>query len=139
MVDLGVLYALGSSNLDSITELRAVSDGVQNAYTGGLLFDSPQFVNNEDAPQLDDLVLNDASPNPVAGRATLTYSLASPSPVELTVVDVLGRQVLELVNTRQLEGTHEAEVDARALAPGVYIARLKAGEATTTTRFTVVR
>ncbi|MEO0558777.1 MAG: T9SS type A sorting domain-containing protein [Bacteroidota bacterium] len=37
-VDLAVLYGLGTDNLDSITELRAVSDRVQAAYDDGSLF-----------------------------------------------------------------------------------------------------
>ncbi|GAB5533956.1 MAG: hypothetical protein Rubg2KO_02050 [Rubricoccaceae bacterium] len=138
-VDMAILYALGTSNLDSITELRGVSDGVQDAYAAGLLFRSPRLVAHEDGPQLNELVLGSVHPNPTASSLTVPYRLASPSPVELAVYDVLGRQVIELVNARQPEGTQEAVLDASALAPGVYVVRLRAGEETRTTRITVVR
>ena len=69
----------------------------------------------------------------------MPYRLAASGEVELAVYDVLGRRVVELVKARQPEGSHEATLDARALAPGVYVVRLRAGEETRTTRVTVVR
>ncbi|MEO0558899.1 MAG: T9SS type A sorting domain-containing protein [Bacteroidota bacterium] len=139
IVDAAVLFAQGTSYLDSITELRAVSDGVQQAYAAGVLFDFPQLVSDEGGPQRGDLTLGPVSPNPTASSLTVPYTLARPSTVKLAMVDVLGRQVLELVNARQLEGSHTATLDASALAPGVYLIQLRAGDETRTTRVTVVR
>jgi len=138
-VDLAILFAQGTSHLNSITELRAVSDGVQGAYTAGLLFDSPQLVGDEDSPHLGELTLGSASPNPAASSLTIPYTLATAGEVELAVYDVLGRRIAELVNTRQPEGTYTAQLDASALAPGMYVVRLRAGEDSRTTRITVVR
>ncbi|MEO0558898.1 MAG: T9SS type A sorting domain-containing protein [Bacteroidota bacterium] len=99
----------------------------------------PLPVSVEDVLQSGDLVLGAASPNPTASSLTVPYCLVSSSPVELAVYDVLGRRVLELVNARQLEGSHTATLDASALAPGVYLIQLRAGEDTRTTRVTIVR
>ncbi|GAB5533957.1 MAG: hypothetical protein Rubg2KO_02060 [Rubricoccaceae bacterium] len=99
----------------------------------------PRSVADEDGPRAGDLTLGPAYPNPTASSLTVPYRLASSSAVELAVYDVLGRQVIELVNTRQPEGRQEAVLDASALAPGVYVVRLRAGDETRTTRITVVR
>ena len=96
-------------------------------------------VASEDAPQLDALVLGAPHPNPAATTIQIPYGLPDPGEVELVVMDVLGRQVLELVDARQPEGNHTTVMDTRALAPGVYILRLRASEETRTTPITVVR
>ena len=99
----------------------------------------PYVVVNGAGPRAGDLDLGSAYPNPATNSLTLPYVLTSPSAVELSVYDVLGRRVLELVTARQPEGSHEARLDASALAPGVYVVQLRAGDQTRTTRITVVR
>lgn len=99
----------------------------------------PFIVADEDRPRSGDLTLGPAYPNPTASALTVPYRLAQASEIELAVYDVLGRRVLEWATTRQPEGAHAAVLDASALAPGVYVIRLRAGEATRTTRITVVR
>ena len=101
--------------------------------------DLPQPVVDEDAPQLDGFALGPAYPNPSTSALAVPYHLAASGEVELAIYDVLGRRVVELVNARQPEGTHEATLDASALAPGVYVIQLRAGDETRTTRVTVVR
>jgi len=100
---------------------------------------APFEVSDEEGPQSDALSLAAAYPNPSASTVHIPYTVASPSVVELAVLDVLGRRVSMLVNTRQPEGAHTVELDASALAPGVYVVRLRAGEETRSTRITVVR
>ncbi|MEO0557762.1 MAG: T9SS type A sorting domain-containing protein [Bacteroidota bacterium] len=99
----------------------------------------PPPVSEEASPQAGDLRLGAPYPNPTASSLTIPYTLARSGPVELTMVDVLGRRVLERTTLRQLEGSHTATLDARALAPGVYVIRLRAGDETRTARITVVR
>ncbi len=68
-----------------------------------------------------------AYPNPFRESAALRFTLPAADDVRLAVYDVLGRRVI----TRDLgplgEGTHTADLDGEALAPGVYIARLTTG------------
>jgi hypothetical protein len=69
-------------------------------------------------------------PNPFAGRAVLTYSLASPGWTRLFVYDVSGRLVARLVERMDEPGSHSVEWDGRSeggrrLASGVYMARLE--------------
>jgi len=99
----------------------------------------PLPVANEATPRAGDLSLGPAYPNPAASSLTIPYALTSAGEVELVVYDVLGRRVVELVNSRQPDGNHTAELDASALAPGIYVVRLRAGDETRATRITVVR
>ncbi len=75
-----------------------------------------------------------ASPNPMRGRTRLAFSLARPGHTELVVVDPAGRRVRTLVDEELESGPHAAEWNGRdeggtALAPGLYFARLRVGDA----------
>ena len=78
-------------------------------------------------------------PNPFRGQATLAYTLGSASDVSLTVYDLLGRRIAQVVDERQTAGQHTAPFDGRELASGVYIVRLLVGEQTVTRRMTLMR
>ena len=89
----------------------------------------PLPVSGEASPsRAGELMLGAAYPNPATRSLTVPYRLAESSEVELSIYDVLGRRVVELVSARQPEGSHEATLDASALAAGVYVIRLRAGD-----------
>lgn len=63
-------------------------------------------------------------PNPFNPTTELQFELATVSQVELSVYDVQGRLVSELINDVVQPGTHSVRFDASSLASGVYFARL---------------
>ncbi len=63
-------------------------------------------------------------PNPFNPTTELQFELGSVSQVELTIYDVQGRLVSELVNDVVQPGVHVVRFDATTLASGVYFARL---------------
>ena len=83
--------------------------------------------------------LGAAFPNPVRASVTVPYTLATSGTVRLRVVDVLGRTVAVLMDGAQAAGDHEARLDVRALAAGVYAVVLEAGDVRSTRTVTVVR
>jgi hypothetical protein len=83
-------------------------------------------------------------PNPCNGSATIRYSVATLSPVQLTVSDVSGRVVSTLVRRQQNAGEHSARWSGltdsgRRLPDGVYICRLVTNRATSTSRLLLLR
>jgi aminopeptidase N len=78
-------------------------------------------------------------PNPVTGRTTFTYSIPEDSPVSIELYDASGRIVMDLLNGKQLKGTHVFTADLSALGEGIYFTRLGAGNNSTTIRLAVVR
>jgi len=84
------------------------------------------------------------SPNPSAGAVTLRYDLAAPAEVHLAVYDVGGREVARLAAGPQAAGRWSIVWDLRRAdgddaGPGLYLARLRAGEAEATQRLVVLR
>ncbi|MEM8601343.1 MAG: PKD domain-containing protein [Bacteroidota bacterium] len=78
-------------------------------------------------------------PNPFAASTTVDYALPQATVVKLTVYDVTGRAVAQLVDGTVEAGYHSATFDASALPSGVYLARLDAEGRTYTERLLVVR
>jgi len=66
-------------------------------------------------------------PNPFNPSTTIKFELPKASQVNLTVFDILGREVSVLVNERREAGVHEVKFDGSKLASGVYVYRLQAG------------
>ncbi len=73
-------------------------------------------------------VLYPNSPNPFNPTTVLSYGLQVPSFVNLSVYDVTGRKVAELVNGWEDAGIHKVTFNASGLATGVYVYRFTAGE-----------
>ena len=67
-------------------------------------------------------------PNPFNPITTIAYTLPQTERVQLIVFDVLGREVLTLVEgVQQDAGRYEVAFDASHLASGLYLYRIKAG------------
>lgn len=96
-----------------------------------------RFVAAEATPEAAALALS-VAPNPSAGPAALRFVLADAAAVRVTILDALGRTVLTL-DRALAAGPQALPLDASRLAPGRYVARLIAGGAQSSSRFTVAR
>jgi hypothetical protein len=67
-------------------------------------------------------------PNPFNPATTIRYALLRTSHVTLTVFNILGQQLTQLVNEQQQAGYHEVEFGSKSLASGVYFYRIQAGD-----------
>ena len=83
-----------------------------------------------DIPLPNAVVLHGNYPNPFNPNTTIRFDLASPMQTKLSVFDVLGREVAELIDAPLAGGGHSIYFDGRDLASGVYIVHLEAGEHT---------
>ena len=98
-----------------------------------------QPVASEEGVRRDGLHLAAPHPNPTASTAEITYTISEPGPVALAAYDALGREVARIASGAHSAGTHRARLDARALAPGVYVVRLLSGSGARAVRLTVQR
>ena len=63
-------------------------------------------------------------PNPFNPLTTLTFSLNQPGAVQLSLYDVLGRQIESILQGQMSAGPHSITLNASSLASGTYVARL---------------
>ncbi len=78
-------------------------------------------------------------PNPFNPSTVLRYHLPSNAFVTLRIFDVLGREVAELVSTKQTAGSYEVSFEASSLPGGIYFYRLQAGESVQVRKMMLVR
>ena len=78
-------------------------------------------------------------PNPFNPTTTIAYSLPVAGNVSLKVYNVLGAEVVSLVNEQQPAGRYEVVLDASALASGMYFYRLTSGEFTSLRKMVLVK
>ncbi len=67
-------------------------------------------------------------PNPFNPSTTVEYSLAQAGHVTLTVFDILGRQVQQVVNSVQNAGDYHVTIDGSTLESGVYFYKLQVAD-----------
>jgi len=70
---------------------------------------------------------------------TIRYGLPHKTAVQLTVFNILGQQVAQLVNGEPEAGYHEVQFDAMSLSSGIYFYRLQAGSYVETKKPLLVR
>jgi len=78
-------------------------------------------------------------PNPFNPTTLISYQLPVASNVLLKVYDVLGREVMTLVNERQEAGAYNFTLNASSLSSGVYFYRLQAGQFVQTRKMMLVK
>lgn len=75
-----------------------------------------------------------AGRNPFRGQVSLSYSLPCATEASLVVYDMTGRKVTRLVCGPHAAGRYLTSWQPQGLAPGVYLARLTAGDAIRTAK-----
>lgn len=78
-------------------------------------------------------------PNPFNPTTTIGYELKSNSYVSLSVYNVLGKKVAELVNSKQSGGKYEVEFESGNLSSGIYIYKLSAGNYSESRRMMLIK
>jgi endonuclease I len=83
--------------------------------------------------------LNRIYPNPFNPSAKVRYSVPEASFVTITLYDVLGKKVADIVDSRLGAGEHTCTVETADLSNGVYFLKLKAGIHSDTQKLVVLR
>jgi hypothetical protein len=71
---------------------------------------------NEVKPQLEFSVF----PNPASDKINLNYTIMEASQMAVSVMDVSGKKLVDVTNSKEAAGTYNKEVTVSALSPGIY-------------------
>ena len=77
-------------------------------------------------------------PNPFRHTTSISFSLADTDKVTLTIYNILGQQVSEVINRTMTRGTHTVSLDQINLPNGVYVYHLEHQGTTYVRKMTVV-
>ena len=78
-------------------------------------------------------------PNPFNPMTTIDYTLAKSGFVSLKVYDILGQEVVTLVNGVEKAGDHNVNLNAANLPSGTYFYTLRSGDFTATKSLVLVK
>lgn len=124
-VSSGTSNSLETFNITAVTAkyVRIVGHGnsvnLWNSYTEVVVLPNTVAARvAEDAPASTAMLTS--YPNPFTSTANITYQLEKDGHVQLTVLDLAGRQVRMLVNAQAKAGIHRTPFNANQLAAGVY-------------------
>jgi hypothetical protein len=126
---------------DGRTGIAAVRfEGMQSRRLGSGLQRSSLANNTEQTTELPrEFTLSQNYPNPFNPTTTIKYGLPIDAHITLKLYDVLGREVLTLVNELAKAGYHYSTFDASRFASGVYFYRIQAGQFSQTKKLILVR
>jgi hypothetical protein len=85
-----------------------------------------------------EFLLNQNYPNPFNPSTTITYGLPEISDIKVTIYDITGREVIQLVNSSQMvAGYHDIiwsgmDSGSHSVSTGLYFTRIEAGDYTKT-------
>lgn len=101
----------------------------QNTILGGI----------ENPSVLDNFNLEQNFPNPFNPTTTIRFTLSEKSLVNLSVYNILGQKVSELINSELISGQHSIMFNGNELASGVYFYRLQTGEFNVTKKMILLK
>jgi hypothetical protein len=78
-------------------------------------------------------------PNPSNPKSKIDYEIPLTAKVTIKIYDILGREVVTLVNEVKEAGYYSAEFDGSSLASGVYFYKLTAGDYSATKKMLLVK
>jgi photosystem II stability/assembly factor-like uncharacterized protein len=106
-----------------------------------LIYDDPNFagVHNGNNQLPGDYKLEQNYPNPFNPSTSIKYSLPKFSYVTLKIYDVLGNEIMSIVNEYKHAGSYSVSVDASSLSTGVYFYKLQAENYSDTKKMTLLK
>ena len=107
---------------------------------GALYYEHPTGVSaGMAADQPREFRLHQAYPNPFNPSTTIAFDVPRAANVELTVFDMLGREVITLVNQKYQPGQYKTTFDAGQFPSGLYFYRIRMGGFQQTRKMLLVR
>jgi predicted extracellular nuclease len=120
-----VMYGYGSIKI----EVRKLDD----------ITVKPRVVEPGIADVPDNFVLHQNYPNPFNPVTTIRFDLAKATDVKLTIYDISGRRIQELVNSSMNAGSYDLRFNAGHLSSGMYLYRIETPEFTATNKLLLLK
>jgi len=100
-------------------------------------FEEETAILNNDVPS--EFVLEQNYPNPFNPATTLKFQIPNADMVAISIYNVAGRKVAEVMNEQLEAGFYTVNFNASALPSGVYLYRLTAGEFSSVKKMTLLK
>jgi photosystem II stability/assembly factor-like uncharacterized protein len=137
------IIARGTSNLNSIAVLRQYTQIARDNYYN-CFANVPIGINNLSNEIPIKFSLEQNYPNPFNPITKIKFSIPAVgaydnTPVHLIIYDILGREVVKLLNQQMKPGRYEVEWDGTNFASGVYFYKLEASSFVETKKMVLIK
>ena len=78
-------------------------------------------------------------PNPFNPTTTIRYALPSKNHVSMKIIDMLGREIVTLVDGEKPEGMYQVQFNASTLSSGMYFCRLQTAQSVAVSKLMLVK
>lgn len=128
-----------SEDLTVVGTLNGDKTNLNN--TGSVyVYENPAITSvDEPEEKPNEYKLSQNYPNPFNPTTTIEFSIVEPSEVELTVYNILGKEVSNLVDKNLSAGSHEVQFDASELPSGVYFYTLRTDDFMNTKKMILIK
>ncbi len=135
-----VSYTIGDGlePVNSVTVGKEVSEFVQQFYLSNFDYNI-LHVEEEKNLIVDEFKLYQNYPNPFNPSTTISYHIPELSFVTLKVYDVLGNEIVTLIDEEKSAGNFEVEFDGTTLSSGIYFYQLQAGSFVETKKMVLMK
>jgi hypothetical protein len=96
-------------------------------------------VNKFNSGMVREFSLSANYPNPFNPSTSISYSIPENTLVTLKIYDVLGNEVVELINEQKESGNYQIDFNASELSSGIYYYTLTAGNFTSTKKMILMK
>jgi len=130
-VQNGWVYQIQSKTTDSeytFSEWRIVSSPIVSGIKQAGVTNNPKYYS-----------LSQNYPNPFNPSTVISYDVPHQSYVKIIVYDVLGREVMTLVNADRQPGSYQVSFSASQLSSGIYLYRMTAGNFSKTKKLILLK
>ncbi|HAY34279.1 MAG TPA: T9SS type A sorting domain-containing protein [Ignavibacteria bacterium] len=136
-----VTNATGVIEMDSTSGslIRIVASGSNFQYISEYIPGGLVGLSNISNAVPENFSLNQNYPNPFNPNTNIIYQISVRGNVNLSVYDVLGNDVMTLVNENQNPGTYSVNFDGSNFSSGIYFYKLTAGDFSETKRMILLK
>ena len=122
-------------NVSNVDTVMTMKPGQLYFFTDQALPNPGVFVKNDAlVPAIGEVAV---VPNPAYSEASVIYTLAQPTALEMDLIDMSGRIVRQQSIPTQIPGIYEAKFDVSSLNAGVYMIHIKTEQGTVTQKVVV--
>lgn len=122
--------AANTVNVDYISNISLTADVV--LHTDGV-------TSTENETIVESYTLEQNYPNPFNPTTVITFTLPEASNVKLSIYNILGQKVADLVNGNLDAGTHNVDFNASSLSSGVYLYKLETPQFSATKKMILMK
>jgi len=124
----------GSNGYEAVAGSR---DGRIKCFSGGWVFTAG--ISNIGTGVPDKFTLEQNYPNPFNPQTKIKFALPKDEFVKVTIFDITGKEIAQLVNEKLSAGTYEADFNGSVFSSGTYFYRIEAGNFIETKKMTLIK